>query len=100
MSVHAVEKSLWDVCKNPESHASYRKNPADFVQRYPLSNAEKHMVRGLEVEALTAHQVNLLLIMMTWNAIAWGPTRSANTSEDSTHRSVRFTHRNVSWPVS
>jgi hypothetical protein len=69
MSVHAVEKALWDVCNNPESHASYRANAADFVHRYPLSDAEKHMVSGLEVEALTAHQVNPMLIMMTWNAI-------------------------------
>lgn len=69
MSVHAMEKALWDVCNNPESHALYRANPSDFVERYPLSDAEKGMIRGLEVEALTAHQVNPMLIMMTWNAI-------------------------------
>lgn len=69
MSVHSVEKLLWDICNAPECYEAYRIDPEKMIASYRLDDEEKQMVRHLKVRALTDYNVNPMLIMMTWNAV-------------------------------
>jgi hypothetical protein len=69
MSVNALETTLWELCNLAERAVEFREAPEALLDRYPLTDDEKAIVRNLDVRELTARQVNPMLIMMTWNTI-------------------------------
>jgi hypothetical protein len=75
MSVHSVEKVLWEVCNSPERAAQYLSDPETLLGAYRLSDEERRMVRVLDVRALTNHNVNPMLIMMTHH-VAFGSEKA------------------------
>ena len=72
MSIHAVEKLLYEVCNSGERAAQYRTDIDALLGRFALTEHEQALVRALDVRGLTAYQVNPMLIMTTWNTLV-GP---------------------------
>jgi hypothetical protein len=69
MSVHSVERALWEVCNTPDGATLLRSDPEAFFKGRALSDNERAMITALDVRALAAHNVNQMLIMMTWNVL-------------------------------
>lgn len=72
MSIHAVEKLLYEVCNSGERAAQYRNDPEALLGRFALTGHEQALVRALDVRGLMEYQVNPMLIMTTWNTLV-GP---------------------------
>jgi hypothetical protein len=72
MSIHAVEKLMYEVCNSGERAAQYRSDPEALMKRFALTDTERALIRSLDVRGLTDYQVNPMLIMTTWNTIV-GP---------------------------
>jgi hypothetical protein len=72
MSIHAVEKLLYEICNSGERAEQYRANPVALLARYPLTSEEQQLLRSLDVRGLMAYNVNPMLLMTTWNTLT-GP---------------------------
>jgi hypothetical protein len=69
MSIHAVEKLLYEICNSGERAEQYRAQPDALLARYALTDQEQQLVRQLDVRGLSDYQVNPMLIMTTWNTL-------------------------------
>lgn len=69
MSVHSVERVLWDICNSPDHYKAFLADREKMIANYQLGDAEKQMVRELKVRDLMDYNVNPMLVMQTWNAI-------------------------------
>ncbi|MGE0114454.1 MAG: hypothetical protein AB7T07_06185 [Steroidobacteraceae bacterium] len=69
MSVHSVERVLWDICNSPDHYKAFLADRDELLTHYQLGDAEKQMVRELKVRELMDYNVNPMIIMQTWNAI-------------------------------
>ena len=72
MSVHAVEKLLYEICNSGARAEEYRRERESLLGRYALTDAELKLVRDFDVQGLSAHGVNPMLIMTAWNTLV-GP---------------------------
>jgi hypothetical protein len=72
MSIHAVEKLLYEICNSGERAQQYRTGPDALLARFALTEQERRLVRELDVRGLTDYLVNPMLIMTTWNTLV-GP---------------------------
>lgn len=69
MSIHAVEKLMYEICNSGERAEQYRSAPDQLLARFALTEHEQRLVRELDVRGLTDYQVNPMLIMTTWNTL-------------------------------
>lgn len=72
MSLHAVEKLMYEICNSGVRAEEYRRNCEALLDGYALTDLERQLVRELDVRGLTDHRVNPMLIMTTWNTLV-GP---------------------------
>lgn len=72
MSIHAVEKLLYEICNSRERAEQYRSAREQLVARFALTDLERGLVNALDVRGLTDYGVNPMLIMTTWNTLV-GP---------------------------
>lgn len=66
MSVHTVERVLWEFGNNPARLEAFRRDPDGYLAPYPLTDAERAMVRNVDLRALSDHGVSNLLTLMVW----------------------------------
>ena len=72
MSIHALEKLMYEICNSGERAGQFRTDPAALVARPALTQQERSLLRTLDVRGLMDYQVNPMLIMTTWNKLV-GP---------------------------
>jgi hypothetical protein len=69
MSIHAVEKLLYEICNSGERARQYRSEPDVLLARFALTGQEQRLVRAFDVRGLMDYSVNPMLIMTTWNTL-------------------------------
>jgi hypothetical protein len=74
MSVHTVERVLWEICCLPDRTAGFRTDPAGHLESYPVTDDERGMIQRFDVRGLADHGVSQMLLMMTWN-VTVGPDK-------------------------
>jgi hypothetical protein len=74
VSLHGVEKALYDLGVDRASKTAFREDPDAFLGRYRLAADEHAMVAAFDVAALIALGVNPMLTMGYWIEVA--PDRS------------------------
>lgn len=66
MSVHTIEKILWEFGDDPERAQAFLKNPDRYLAQFQLTADEFGMVRKMNVKALSDYGVSPMLLMMSW----------------------------------
>lgn len=66
MSVHTVERVFWEFGNQPERFEQFRKDPDNYLAPYPLNDAERAMIRDVDLRALSDYGVSNLLTLMVW----------------------------------
>jgi hypothetical protein len=69
MSIHAVEKLLYEICNSGERADQFRNQPEALLARAALTAQERNLIGKLDVQGLTDYKVNPMLIMTTWNTL-------------------------------
>lgn len=67
MSVHMLEKLLWEVTQQPSRAAELKADPDRFLLTYALEAEEAALIKNLDVRGLMAREVNPMLIMRIWS---------------------------------
>jgi hypothetical protein len=62
MSLYQIQKLMYEVNRNPERRAEYRKDKAAFAARYDLTAEEKDAVTQLDIRGLYQLGVHPLLL--------------------------------------
>ncbi len=76
MSVHMLEKLLWEITQQPSRAAEFKANPDRFLLAYALDPDEVELIKNLDVRGMMAREVNPMLIMRLW-AIVKGRDQTA-----------------------
>jgi hypothetical protein len=69
MSVHMLEKLLWEVTQQPSRAAEFKADPDRFLLAYALEADEVALIKNLDVRGMMACAVNPMLIMRIWSLI-------------------------------
>lgn len=69
MSVHMVEKALFEIAADPQRTAQYRNNPDEFLRAYVLEDDEVQMIKKLDVREMIRRSLNPMLTMRAFSAI-------------------------------
>jgi len=69
MSVHTLEKLLWEITQHPERAADFKADPDRFLRAYALTADEIELVKNLDVRGLMARKVNPMLVMRIWSVM-------------------------------
>lgn len=69
MSIHTVERVLYDIASSPDKAAAYKADAAKFLASYPLETEEAQMVLGLRFRELTDRGLNHMLAMRAFSAL-------------------------------
>ena len=72
MSHFTTERALWDITSGPVQIQAYMADPDAFLSRYPLSDAERAMIKGKDVKGLAAMGTSDMLVMLFWLAVSGG----------------------------
>ena len=66
MSVHTIEKILWQFGDEPERVNAFLKDPDAYLAQYQLTDDEFEMLRKMDMKAIDEYGVSNLLAMMAW----------------------------------
>lgn len=69
MSVHMVEKALFDIAANARNAQAYRDGPEAFLSPYVLDADEARMIRQMDVRKMINRGVNPMLAMRVFSAV-------------------------------
>lgn len=69
MSIHMVEKALWDLLTFREKQALFARAPDEFLDGYVLTDEEKGLLKDWDVRTLTDRGCSPMLTMMSWGAV-------------------------------
>jgi len=69
VSIHGLEKAVFDIASGPEQAESYRKNPDSFLARYRLTPEEAHLVKVLDVRRMVELDLNPMLVMRLFTTL-------------------------------
>lgn len=69
MSIHTVERALFDIASAPERIAAYKGDPQRFLAAYPLSPDEARLILELDVREMVRRELNPMLAMRAFGAI-------------------------------
>lgn len=69
MSIHTVERALFDIASSPQIAAAYKADPQQFLSAYPLTPEEVTMILELNVAEMVRRQLNPMLAMRAFNTI-------------------------------
>lgn len=62
MSLHAVERLLYELNRDPAKVAEFREHPEELLARYALTDEERGWFRERDILALYRHGVHPLLL--------------------------------------
>lgn len=77
MSRHSLERALHQLCVDRGAKQRFREDPAAFLDRFQLGEAERAMVLAFDVKGLQDQGVNPMLTMGFWQELS--PDRSMKT---------------------
>jgi hypothetical protein len=66
MSIHGVEKVLYDLSMSGKTRKTYVADPASFLASYNLSESETAEIMNFQVAGMLAKGVNSMLLMGYW----------------------------------
>ncbi|MFW7347763.1 MAG: hypothetical protein ACODTU_16915 [Pigmentiphaga sp.] len=69
MSLFAIEKVLWDICRDSTCAARYKADPASYLDAYALDAGEAELLRSLDVRGMVTLKVSPLLTMRAWQIL-------------------------------
>jgi len=69
MSIHTVERVLYDIASSPDRAGKYKADPAAFLAAYPLEGDEAVLVQELRFRELTGRGLNHMLAMRAFSAL-------------------------------
>lgn len=69
MSVHAIEKALWQIYLNPADAERYKADPQAFANEFKLDDGERADLAALDVMGMQNRGTNPLLVMMAFQTI-------------------------------
>ncbi len=69
VSIHMIEKALFDIAAGPGNTAEYKRDPAAFLKRYALTDEETALIRDLDVREIIARDANAMLAMRAFSCI-------------------------------
>lgn len=72
MTIHTMERVLWDLHNTPTLAAKFRENSDAVLNSYALATSERSMVKNLDVRAMADQGVSQMLLFVTWVALG-GP---------------------------
>lgn len=72
MSLNAIESIFWGFGDNPAKLKAFLKDPDGYLAQFPLTEAERKMVRTMNAKALYEHGVSTMLILPAWTAAHGG----------------------------
>lgn len=72
MSIHAIEQIFWEFGDDKRRVRRFVEDPDAYLANYALSEAERKMVKAVDVKALDAHGVSSMLILSAWNLVNSG----------------------------
>ncbi|HEY9081295.1 hypothetical protein [Magnetovibrio sp.] len=69
MSIHTVEKVLWDLMAMPHKKEAFAAAPDALLSEYPLADDEKALLKDWDVRVMTDRGVSPMLTMISWMAV-------------------------------
>lgn len=69
MSIHSLEKVLFDIASGPAEAERYKRDPDAYLARYRLDAGEAQLVKGLDVRELVARDANPMLVMRAFTSL-------------------------------
>lgn len=72
MSIHTLEKVLWDLHADPEKLNFYKRNPEEFLDAYPLNDEERGLLIEQHVRKMADRGVSQMLLFVNWQAVNGG----------------------------
>lgn len=69
MSLNTIERIFWEFGDEPARVTAFLKDRDRYLEPFQLTDAERRMVRTMDVKALDAHGVSNMLIMDAFNAV-------------------------------
>ena len=70
MSIHTIERALFELTAAPQRLPEYQQDPRRFLAAYPLTAEELELVLALDVKELCRRGLNPMLAMRAFNLIA------------------------------
>ncbi|MEU8307208.1 hypothetical protein AB0C84_26975 [Actinomadura sp. NPDC048955] len=77
MSLHGVEKALYDLNVDRRARETFKESPARFADRYRLTGEEAAMLTGRDVRGLASLAANPMLVWGFWLMLAPDGERGA-----------------------
>lgn len=69
MSIHAIERALFEIAASPVSIARYKEDPDATLGSYRLTEEEISLVKEMDVREIVRRGLNPMLAMRSFNAI-------------------------------
>lgn len=70
MSRNTLERALYQLCIDRSAKQRFKEDPAKFLERLAMSDAERAMVLDFDVKGLQACGVNPMLTMGYWQELS------------------------------
>ena len=72
MSIHAIEKALWQASTNPEDAGRLRQDADGYLRQFRLDEQERALMTEWDIRGLVDLGVHPMVVMMA-NAAVYGP---------------------------
>jgi len=69
MGVSAIERVLWELGDKESRVEQFKTDPDSYLANRDLSEAERQMLKEMDVKSLVDHGVSSMLTMMAWPLI-------------------------------
>lgn len=75
MSIHMLEKVLFDIADDPKRAAEFKADPQRFLEPYALHPDEVRIIKELDVREMQARAANPMLVMRAFTCLEGGRDR-------------------------
>lgn len=72
MSIHAIEKALWQASMDPEDAGRFRDSAESYLEDFRLEERERALITAWDIRGLVDMGVHPMVVMMA-NAAIYGP---------------------------
>jgi len=69
MSIHMLEKALFDITGHPQRAAEFKADPDRFLREYALDAEEIRILKDLDVREMQARNANPMLVMRAFTCL-------------------------------
>ncbi len=69
MSIHGLEKAVFDIASGPSQAEAYKKDSDAYLARYRLAPDEAHLVKALDVRRMVELDLNPMLVMRLFTTL-------------------------------